>query len=389
MFKRNALITTALAAVVLLSSAPYGQAAEVEVVVYDNGFDQPIDGGSIKIHTNAVEADLVNYPLDHVGAYCESDGECDDGDNCTQHVYQFGSSGTAATGCACDDQEQNILSNPDFLEDERALSMCGSASEGKVAVCHVPPGNPDNFHTIWISEEAVEAHLAEHPLDYEGGCNELGTGCSEEDSLLLEDPAFLEEDGALTMCGNKSKCYEKINKKKFAECLSEEVGISESCADCYGSYSECWAETYAEVSESCADVCSPESDDHEACVSCMTTTSSCFADFEFCAGFTYPAPPSFQSTYKNYKCHTNIDGDTCRWTKDYRLGPFKTKEFRFYCTDNKLQPWYSKIKNRKDSTSCTIAFPVDPDGYILYLSKSCTNWDVTSGDRVTPWVECR
>jgi hypothetical protein len=373
MFKRNALITTALAAVVLLSSAPYGQAAEVEVVVYDNGFDRPIDGGSIKIHTNAVEADLVNYPLDHVGAYCQSDGECDDGDNCTQHVYQFGSSGTAATGCACDDQEQNILSNPDFLEDEGALSVYGSASEGKVAVCHVPPGNPDNFHTIWISEEDVEAHLAEHPLDYEGECVEPDVSCSEEDSLLLIDPAFLEDDGALAICGNESKG----NKNKFAKCLSEEVGISESCGDCYGEFSKCWKKT-------CEDICS--SGDGEACESCVNNTD-CDENFESCAGFEYPAPPLFQSTYKKYTCDRRWGG-RCEWKKDYRLGPFKTKEFRFYCSNENLRPTDAGIKNRKDSTSCTLWFPFyDGDGQ-LYLSKSCTNWDMTSGDRVTPWVKC-
>jgi len=35
----------------------------------------------------------------------------------------------------------------------------GSASEDKQAVCHVPPGNPDNAHTIVISVNAVQTHL--------------------------------------------------------------------------------------------------------------------------------------------------------------------------------------------------------------------------------------
>ena len=30
----------------------------------------------------------------------------------------------------------------------------------KVVICHVPPGNPDNAHTIEVSENAVDAHLA-------------------------------------------------------------------------------------------------------------------------------------------------------------------------------------------------------------------------------------
>ncbi len=33
------------------------------------------------------------------------------------------------------------------------------AEEAKVDVCHIPPGNPDNAHTITISENALSAHL--------------------------------------------------------------------------------------------------------------------------------------------------------------------------------------------------------------------------------------
>jgi len=30
---------------------------------------------------------------------------------------------------------------------------------GKVVVCHIPPGNPDNKHTITIGSPAVRGHL--------------------------------------------------------------------------------------------------------------------------------------------------------------------------------------------------------------------------------------
>lgn len=33
-------------------------------------------------------------------------------------------------------------------------------SDGKVDICHIPPGNPDNAHTINVSVHAVPAHLA-------------------------------------------------------------------------------------------------------------------------------------------------------------------------------------------------------------------------------------
>jgi hypothetical protein len=43
------------------------------------------------------------------------------------------------------------------------------AGPAKVDVCHIPPGNPGNFHTITISEAALPAHL-EHG-DFEGSCD--------------------------------------------------------------------------------------------------------------------------------------------------------------------------------------------------------------------------
>ena len=43
------------------------------------------------------------------------------------------------------------------------------AGEAKVDVCHIPPGNPDNSHTITISENALSAHL-DHG-DLVGACD--------------------------------------------------------------------------------------------------------------------------------------------------------------------------------------------------------------------------
>jgi hypothetical protein len=41
----------------------------------------------------------------------------------------------------------------------------------KVTLCHIPPGNPDNAHTISASESSVNTHL-EHG-DYLGSCEEI------------------------------------------------------------------------------------------------------------------------------------------------------------------------------------------------------------------------
>ncbi|MFY9820783.1 MAG: calcium-binding EGF-like domain-containing protein [Thermoanaerobaculia bacterium] len=50
-----------------------------------------------------------------------------------------------------------------------ALGAPAWADNAKVQVCHIPPGNPGNFHTITISENALQAHLGHG--DLLGSCN--------------------------------------------------------------------------------------------------------------------------------------------------------------------------------------------------------------------------
>ena len=45
----------------------------------------------------------------------------------------------------------------------------------KVTICHCPPGNPDNCHTISVGSKAAAAHLRNHPDDTEGECEEATT----------------------------------------------------------------------------------------------------------------------------------------------------------------------------------------------------------------------
>lgn len=62
------------------------------------------------------------------------------------------------------------------------LFACGAtaawAGNAKVQVCHIPPGNPGNFHTITISENALQAHL---------GHGDLAGPCSAHCSQLCDD----------------------------------------------------------------------------------------------------------------------------------------------------------------------------------------------------------
>jgi hypothetical protein len=40
---------------------------------------------------------------------------------------------------------------------------------GKTTICHIPPGNPANAHTLTVGDPAVAAHLSHHG-DYLGPC---------------------------------------------------------------------------------------------------------------------------------------------------------------------------------------------------------------------------
>jgi hypothetical protein len=55
------------------------------------------------------------------------------------------------------------------VEDDAELRACEPGNTKKTTICHVPPGNPDNAHTLCIGNAAVRAHLRNHD-DYLGPC---------------------------------------------------------------------------------------------------------------------------------------------------------------------------------------------------------------------------
>lgn len=50
------------------------------------------------------------------------------------------------------------------------INISWAGGSDKVQVCHIPPDNPSNFHTITIAEKSLQAHLAHG--DYLGTCDE-------------------------------------------------------------------------------------------------------------------------------------------------------------------------------------------------------------------------
>ena len=48
---------------------------------------------------------------------------------------------------------------PDNCKDKNNCPPDNGDKNKKVEICHRPPGNPDNAHTIRVSENALQAHL--------------------------------------------------------------------------------------------------------------------------------------------------------------------------------------------------------------------------------------
>lgn len=54
--------------------------------------------------------------------------------------------------------------------DDTDLRACEPGNTKKTTICHVPPGNPANAHTLCIGNAAVPHHLANHDGDHVGAC---------------------------------------------------------------------------------------------------------------------------------------------------------------------------------------------------------------------------
>jgi hypothetical protein len=66
----------------------------------------------------------------------------------------------------------------------------GNGDEEQVTICHIPPGNPSNQHTITVGASAVAAHAA-HGDKVTGGC------------ASAPPPPSPGPNGVLTICSSK------------------------------------------------------------------------------------------------------------------------------------------------------------------------------------------
>jgi len=95
-------------------------------------------------------------------------------------VAQTGSTGS--TGSTQAEKDRHNESNIKKHSDDVVLVLSSSTSVVRVTLCHIPPGNPGNAHTITVGSPAVAAHLAHG--DSEGACDSVSGSTGDTSSTV-------------------------------------------------------------------------------------------------------------------------------------------------------------------------------------------------------------
>lgn len=54
------------------------------------------------------------------------------------------------------------LQDDPFITADVTLHACSPEETHKTTICHIPPGNPSNAHTLCVANAAVPAHMEDH-----------------------------------------------------------------------------------------------------------------------------------------------------------------------------------------------------------------------------------
>ena len=124
---------------------------------------------------------------------------------------------------------------PELIQNSRA-------GNNKVEVCHFPPGNPDNFHTITVSSNAVDKHLEKHG-DYLGPCRPecahspfevgeiLDPNCDPIVECVCDADEFCCDSAWDQICVNRANCGQDIGVcATICQCTSD--GDCDDGVDC-------------------------------------------------------------------------------------------------------------------------------------------------------------
>lgn len=90
------------------------------------------------------------------------------------------------------DSDKSDTSNQNVTQ-HTEVRAANEVEEKKITICHVPPGNPENKHTIHIAFSAWPAHKNNHDGDYLGSCNNpprpiiAATNTTHENLVVIKD----------------------------------------------------------------------------------------------------------------------------------------------------------------------------------------------------------
>ena len=145
----------------------------------------PVCGCDGKTYSNACAAAAAGVSVSADGACedepvaCHDNGDCATDSFCLKRVGHCDAEGICAPRpeactyylaevCGCDGEHlrQRVRRRTPTGVSLASTDVC---PEAKVEICHIPPGNPGNRHTISVGGSAVPAHLRHG--DYEGPCH--------------------------------------------------------------------------------------------------------------------------------------------------------------------------------------------------------------------------
>ena len=180
---------------------------------------------------------------------------------------------------------------------------CEEGPNGKVTICHVPPGNPDNAHTISVSPNAANAHLAHG--DYCGPCVSAtcadDADCGEQEicvdgECVTPPECQTDEDCAGAEICVDGECVTPPECQTDEDCPGAETCIDGECVP----PGECQADADCEDDDACTtDVCDPGA-------GCLhVPIDSCF-DGDPCT--VDSCNPEIGCVYEPLDCE---DGDPC------------------------------------------------------------------------------
>lgn len=145
------------------------------------------------------------------------------------------------------------------------ISMPQTAAAGntRVDICHIPPDNPDNFHTITVNEKAVDDHLAHGDLT--GSCFENcealcddGNACT-QDVVSSPDQCICQvAPGPAVSCDDSDPCTTD-SCDVVTGCSSDAIFVA------HGATGQTWAQAQSLCEADGLDLASIHSQEEQGC----------------------------------------------------------------------------------------------------------------------------